>query len=160
MAKAIKFKLCRVVCQYHRILCNGVTINDRCRMLRLRKISRTDFKHYSFFFFSPLWKYPSPSYVYLETDTFGTPATFLKPSQNPSSFNLFFKFTLCLNNTSFENTAHRLFWFLIKIIGYNIGTCFKTSFPTALTPEYKKGLTIRKSSVKKDPIPLPSAPWK
>ena len=97
---------------------------DVC-MLRLRKISRPDFKHSIISSFSsPLWKYPSPSYVYFETETFSSYASFLKPSQNPSSFNLFFKVNLCLTKTSFENVAHGLLWLLIKNIGYNIGTCF------------------------------------
>ena len=43
-----------------------------------------------------------------------------------------------MTKTSFENIAHRLFWFLVKNIGYNIGTCFKASFPIAFAPEYKR----------------------
>jgi hypothetical protein len=55
------------------------------------------------------------SFTYLENESFSSYVSILTGSQNPSSFNLFFKVTLCLNKTNFENIAHRLSGSLLRI---------------------------------------------
>ena len=108
-------------------------------MLRLRTMSRPDFKHSIISSSSsPLWKYPSPSYVSSETETFLVHASFLNPSQTPSSFYFLFKVTLCLPKTSFQNFTHRLFWFFIKNISYYMGICFQGFISYNLCPWNQK----------------------
>jgi len=47
----------------------------------------------------------------------------------------------------------------IKNIYYYNATCFKASFPTAFAPEYSRGLTKRKSPLKKILYHYPFAHW-
>ena len=125
-------------------------------MLRLRKMSRTDFKHsitYSPSF--PFWKYPSPYCVSPGTESFFlTYGSFLNQNRT-RHFIYFFKVTLFFPKMSFENVAQNFFSFLIKNISYCMWTCFEGLFSYSLCPWIKRGLTKQKSPLNKDPIALP-----